>query len=113
MEEATWSSAPVTAVSEMASTPAGFRLAQNYPNPFNPQTRISYDVPEAGPVVLRVYNLLGETVRWLVDEHQQAGTHVLDWDGRDGVGRPLAAGTYLYRLQAAAGTEMRKMLLLR
>jgi YD repeat-containing protein len=57
--------------------------------------------------------MLGETVRRLVDEHQAAGTHALEWDGRDDAGRPLAAGTYLYRLQAAAGTEMRKMLLIR
>jgi hypothetical protein len=113
MEEATWSSSLVTAVTDEASTPGGFSLGQNYPNPFNPQTRIRYEVPESGRVVLVVFNMLGETVRRLVDEHQAAGTHALEWDGRDDAGRPLAAGTYLYRLQAAAGTEMRKMLLIR
>jgi hypothetical protein len=117
MEEATWSSSPSTAVTESESDsesgPADLFLGQNYPNPFNPRTRISYEVPEAGRVVLGVYNLLGEPVRRLVDEHQAAGPHTLTWDGRDHSGRRLASGTYLYRLQAASGTQMRKMLLVR
>ena len=113
MEEERWSSSPPTAVAGAASVPNRLSLAQNYPNPFNPQTRISYELPESGRVVLQVYNLLGATVRTLVEEDQQAGSHTLIWDGRDGAGRSLAAGPYFYRLQAAAGVELRKMLLVR
>ncbi|SVC42328.1 uncharacterized protein METZ01_LOCUS295182, partial [marine metagenome] len=113
MEEERWSSSPPTAVVGAASVPNRLSLAQNYPNPFNPQTRISYELPESGRVVLQVYNLLGATVRTLVEEDQQAGSHTLIWDGRDGAGRSLAAGPYFYRLQAAAGVELRKMLLVR
>jgi flagellar hook assembly protein FlgD len=52
-------------------------------------------------------------VRTLVEEDQQAGSHTLIWDGRDGAGRSLAAGPYFYRLQASAGVALRKMLLVR
>ena len=44
------------------SLPAEFELYQNYPNPFNPLTKIKYDLPEAGHVVLKVYDILGREV---------------------------------------------------
>ncbi|MBT5059273.1 MAG: T9SS type A sorting domain-containing protein [Gemmatimonadetes bacterium] len=112
MEEAVWSWSGATAVSgDEADVPNQVSLEQNYPNPFNPSTTIRYETHASGRVVLEVHNLLGETVRRLVDEDQAAGRHGLGWDGRDDAGRQLAAGTYLYRLQAPGGVQLRKMLL--
>jgi len=114
MEEATWSWPGATAVTGATDAgPNDLSLTQNYPNPFNPQTTIRYEIPKPGRVVLQVHNLLGERVRTLVAEHQTAGSHHLTWDGRDEAGRQLAAGIYLYRLQASGGVQMRKMLLIR
>ena len=103
--------APTHVENESRAKPISFKLNQNYPNPFNPGTVISYQLPEAVPVRLEIYNSLGQRVRTLVDDLQEAGPHGLVWDGRDDSGRGLASGVYLYRLVAGSFTESRKMVL--
>ena len=103
-----------TAVAEeTAAIPQDFALDPNYPNPFNPTTTIRFSLPQAGEAELSLYNLLGQRVATLVKGAQEAGVHTLFWDGRDGQGRELASGVYLYRLQAGVQVETRKLLLLR
>jgi len=87
-------------------------LHQYYPNPFNPETRISYDLPQAGEVSLTIYNSLGSVVRQLVTGHQAAGRHSVTWNARDDAGRRVASGIYIYKLQAGKKIVTRKMLLL-
>jgi hypothetical protein len=60
--------------------PLSTRLAGNYPNPFNPTTRIQWDLAQAGPVKLRVYNMLGQQVATLVTPTLPAGSHSVDWN---------------------------------
>jgi serine protease AprX len=79
--------------------PRAFALEQNFPNPFNPATTIVYSLPNAGPVTLRVYNVLGQEVRTLVDETQARGEHTSLWDGTNKSGSRVATGVYLYRLE--------------
>ena len=93
--------------------PAVFELSQNYPNPFNPVTTITYTVPEESRVKLTIYNLLGETVRVLVDERRQAGQHQVFWDASDASGQQVGSGIYLYRLQARDITLSKQMIYLR
>ena len=90
-----------------------FALSQNYPNPFNPETQIAYGVPETGHVRITVYNLLGQTVRTIVDGVRPAGSHRARWDGRDDKGRALADGVYLYRIEAGGFSAVRRMVLLK
>ncbi|MGH7599285.1 MAG: LamG-like jellyroll fold domain-containing protein, partial [bacterium] len=96
-----------------AETPATYALAQNYPNPFNPETEIRFQLPQASHVVMKIFNILGEEIRTLVDEQREAGYHGVRWDGRDKNGNPVASGVYLYQLQAGSFSEMKKMSLLR
>lgn len=70
-----------------------FVLEQNYPNPFNSSTRISYYLPDAAQVSIKVFNLLGQEVHTLVNQHQTEGEHSITWDGK-----PLQNGTYFYRM---------------
>jgi len=93
--------------------PAEFRVHQNYPNPFNPNTTIKYDLPEAGPVTLEIYNLLGQRVRTLVSDHREAGYHQAPWDGTNDAGTKVGSGMFFYRLVAGDYTAVRKMLLLK
>jgi hypothetical protein len=93
--------------------PTSYGLAQNYPNPFNPSTRISYDLPVASSVTLQVYDLLGQVVTTLIDASQPAGTHVIEWNGRDNSGHSVASGVYFYRLSSGTYTSTRKMILLK
>jgi CubicO group peptidase (beta-lactamase class C family) len=85
-----------------------FVLHQNYPNPFNPSTTITYNLPAAGFVTLKVYSILGEEVAVLVSDQQRAGTHSVRFDAGN-----LASGVYLYRIKSGSFTENRKMLLIR
>lgn len=93
--------------------PDRYTLLQNYPNPFNTQTVITYRLPQASPVILSIYNLLGQEVKTLVDERQQAGSHQVCWQGEDAQGEAVASGVYFCRLQVAGYTETNKMILLR
>lgn len=96
-----------------ASLPADFALLQNFPNPFNPETRISFQLHQAGYAELAVYNLMGESVRTLIAAPLPAGAHSVQWDGRDDRGERLATGAYVYRLKAGGFEQSRTMLLLK
>ena len=92
----------------------GFELWPNYPNPFNGTTAIRFALPVVAPVRLRIYNMLGQVVRTLVEGNQPSGVHVITWDGRDDSSVEAASGYYLYRLEIAEEyVEGRLMLLVR
>ncbi|MCB0289923.1 MAG: T9SS type A sorting domain-containing protein [Calditrichaeota bacterium] len=94
-------------------TTKNFTLLQNYPNPFNPSTRITYVLPTSSDVILKIYNLLGQEVRTLVNARQAPGAQSAVWDGRDNSGRLASSGIYIYQLQAGKAVQSRKMLLVR
>ncbi len=96
-----------SAITAAGTKPSGWRLFQNYPNPFNPGTSIKYQVARQTDVQLIIYNTLGQKIRTLVDERQEAGEHsaVFNADG-------LSSGIYFYRLQSGTFVQIRKMLLL-
>ncbi|MGH1365418.1 MAG: T9SS type A sorting domain-containing protein [Calditrichia bacterium] len=96
-----------------SGVPASFALEQNYPNPFNPETTIRYAVPEAGRVVVAVYNTLGQRVRTLVDEQHSIGSYRAVWNGRNDQGASLASGVYLYKMTSGSFTATRKLMLLK
>ena len=75
----------------LSPPPGEYTLNQNVPNPFNPSTVIGYRIPEAAPVRLAIYNLLGQEVRVLVDRHVEAGSFTATWDGKDEMGRQVAS----------------------
>ncbi len=98
----------------LQTLPAAFSLADNFPNPFNPATTIQYALPQAADVELIVYNVLGQPVRTLVAEHQNAGRYVVEWDATNDSGHSLSSGMYFYRLQAGGEfLKVKKMLLLK
>ena len=88
-------------------------LEPNHPNPFNSSTIIPFRLPTAGAVRLSVYDLTGQLVADLIDATRAAGSHQAEWDGRDALGRHVASGIYLIRLDAQARLAQRKLLLLR
>jgi len=99
-----------TSVAETAAEiPTKFELEQNYPNPFNPETTIKYHLPARVNVTLRIYNALGQELRTLVNNVQDAGVYTATWDGKDNNGRQLSTGLYLFRLEAGEVVMTRKM----
>ncbi len=83
----------VTGVDE-TGLPTVFRVFQNYPNPFNSSTVVSYEIPEASEVIVRVYNIMGASISTIFNGNQMAGKYSVVWDGRDDAGRPAASGIY-------------------
>jgi hypothetical protein len=100
--------------------PQGFELSQNYPNPFNPTTTIPFRVWSLAVGVerpchtaLKVYNILGQLVRTLVDEGKTPGKYEINWDGNDDSGKEVGSGIYFYQLRTRDYTDTKKMVLLR
>ena len=98
---------------EEAISPKNFELCQSYPNPFNNETIIKYDLLKSCQVTLTIYNLLGQKVKTLVNQRQEAGSKMVSWDGRDGKGKDLASGIYFYQLKAGEVTQTKRMVLLK
>jgi len=98
---------------ESGMMPSENQLAQNYPNPFNPQTAIQFQLPKASQVTITVYNVLGEEIRTLIDDHHAAGSHVALWNGKDQTGNDVPSGVYLYQIKAGSFNKVMKMSLTR
>jgi hypothetical protein len=105
--------AGATAVEVDAPSPAAPSLEQNRPNPFNPHTSIRVNLPRETHVRLDIFDVHGRRMIGLVDGVLPAGPRDLVWDGRDAHGRQLPSGIYLYRMEAAAVSLARRMVLLR
>lgn len=90
-----------------------FELMQNYPNPFNPSTTIEFSIPNPGLVQLKVFNILGQEVKSLMNEEKSAGNYSVQFNASQ-----FASGIYFYQLQAGspkghAFVETKKMLMLK
>ena|GEM_PF-3492478 len=99
--------------SATAEVPLQYSLSQNYPNPFNPVTTIQYQIPEQVSVRLEIYNMLGQQVRSLVNDVQEAGYYSVTWNGHNNTGQEVSSGLYLYRIQAGEFVETRKLILMK
>ena len=91
-----------------ANIPQSYSLLQNYPNPFNPSTFIRYQIPKSGFVSLKIYDILGNEVKALVNETKSAGSYEVKFDGSD-----LSSGIYFYQLKTNNYTATKKLMLLK
>ena len=100
---------PATALAvEETKLPVATSLSQNYPNPFNPSTTIRYTLATRAPVILTVFNALGQEIATLVKQEKEAGEHRVEWKAEQ-----VTSGMYVYRLQAGSFVENRKLVLLK
>jgi len=90
------------------SKPENYSLSQNYPNPFNPSTKIKYQVPEAGWVTLKVYNVLGNEIATLVNDKKNAGNYDVEFSAKN-----LSSGVYIYKLTCGSYSSTKRMILLK
>ncbi len=88
--------------------PGGFVLKQNYPNPFNPITNIEFQLPVSGFISLKVFDVLGNQVKTLIDEEKKAGFYQIAFDASD-----LPSGVYLYKLSTESFSDIKKMTVLK
>ncbi|MFZ1518781.1 MAG: alpha-amylase family glycosyl hydrolase [Ignavibacteriaceae bacterium] len=93
--------------------PVEYNLEQNYPNPFNPNTIIRYSIVTPSQVTLKIYDVLGNEIKTLVNVEQVNGVYEVDWNGDDQFGNNVSTGVYFYKINAGDYTETRKMMLIK
>ena len=91
----------ITGISENNLFPEKYELGQNYPNPFNPSTIINYQLSMFSNVSLKVYDVLGQEVKTLVNENKPAGRYEVTFNGAD-----FPSGVYFYRLVVSPSNPM-------
>ncbi len=92
---------------------AKYELHNNYPNPFNPSTKISFTIPRSEFVTLKIYDIKGQEIKTLVNGNYPAGTYQLEWNGKDKNNRNVAAGVYVYTINAGHFSKSARMILLK
>ncbi|MCX6151868.1 MAG: choice-of-anchor A family protein [Ignavibacteriales bacterium] len=95
-----------TSVDKNNELPSEFKLSQNYPNPFNPSTTIEFSIAMRGQVTLSIYNMLGQTVRTLIDQELEQGNYNVSVNASE-----LASGVYIYKLTSPSVSISKKMIL--
>jgi hypothetical protein len=88
--------------------PLTYNLHQNYPNPFNPSTRITYSIPKAGNISIKIYDIMGRELETLVNEYKNAGQYDVSFDASN-----ICSGVYFYRLMVNDFVSIKKMVLLK
>jgi len=89
-------------------SPSSYALNQNYPNPFNPATAISFVLPNAGKVSLKVFNMMGQEVATVINTNMNSGAHLVNFDASN-----LSSGVYYYTLKAGDFKQTKQMILVK
>jgi hypothetical protein len=98
---------------DQATTGPLFRLDQAHPNPSSQEGDIRFTLAHSGQASLTIHDVNGRLLRTLLSGVQDAGSHAVTWDGRNGRGEELPSGTYFVRLTAGDRSEARKVVRLR
>jgi hypothetical protein len=99
----------ITAITPVSGEiPKSYSLMQNYPNPFNPETNINFNMPKDDYVTLKVYDMVGNEVKTLVEGNHKAGQYNMIFDGSG-----LASGIYFYVLKTSSFVDTKKMTLIK
>jgi immune inhibitor A len=88
-------------------------VSQNFPNPFNSSTVIHLNISAATRLSMTIYDILGRSVRLLLEGEFAPGELNIEWNGMDDKGVALPSGIYFYRLNCPNGNETKKMILLK
>ena len=99
---------PSIAIQNGSGLPKEFALSQNYPNPFNPSTTIEFALPKNEEVSITLFNMLGQSMRELVNGHYSAGYYKAEVN----LGN-LPSGIYIYRIKSGNFVKTMKMSLIK
>jgi len=100
------------AIAAAAAPPVQLALKSS-PNPFSSQVTLRYALPSEQMVRLRIYDARGALVRRLHEGAQAAGAHLVEWNGRDERGTPLASGVFFAELESGGEIRRQSLVLVR
>lgn len=89
------------------------RYINNYPNPFNPNTTISFEISESGQTLIEVFNMKGQSIITLLDQHMENGKHTVEWSGIDRNNKQVSSGIYFYKISVNGNQKVNKMIMLK
>lgn len=105
---AIWDSSSVTGV-EPGPSALAVRLSPAHPNPARVSARLSFELPAAQNVSMRVYNVQGQRVTTLASGRYEAGSHEVLWAGLNAEGERVPNGIYFVRLEAGGAAQTRRL----
>src|SRR5436190_3509364 len=85
----------------------------NYPNPFSHSVIITYSIPQNTKVSLKIYDVMGRSIKTLVNAKVAAGIYNIQWNVSDEKGNAVPAGIYFLRMQAGSYTETKKLMIIK
>ena len=90
-----------------------YELRGAYPNPFNPSTNLEYYLPKDSFVHLEVFDILGRSIKILVNREEKHGLNSVHWNASDYNGKPVSAGVYLVRMSSDDFNKTTKLVLMK
>ncbi len=91
---------PITSIGE----------SKAYPNPFVEDITIEYQLKQEGRIEIQINNILGQQIKSLVKENQQAGLQRVRWDGKDESGSLVRTGMYYITLLTTSDKTVLKVM---
>ncbi|MFZ4622482.1 MAG: T9SS type A sorting domain-containing protein, partial [Bacteroidota bacterium] len=88
--------------------PDSYELKNIYPNPFNPSAVVEFNLPQIAFVTVTVSDILGRTVRTIVQREFDAGSHRIQFDGSS-----LTSGIYFVSMNANGHSFVKRALLIK
>ncbi|MBI5020239.1 MAG: T9SS type A sorting domain-containing protein [Ignavibacteriales bacterium] len=102
-------SVDITSIQNENYNLSGFNLEDNYPNPANPSTVIKFEIGQSSQTSLEIYNILGQKVRTIINNHLSSGSYRALWYGENDDGIPTANGVYFYKLVSGSNQAAKKL----
>lgn len=102
-----------TAVSLLPLRGGRVAIRSAYPNPFNPSVAIEFDLKRSGFTEVVVYDARGRFITRLATGMEDAGPHVIRWDGTDAHSNPVASGSYFVVVRSGDSSDQRSLILLK
>ena len=93
---------------DVRALPSLIRIGQNYPNPFNSETTVPFTLSSGGPVILKVYDILGRKVLEVDQGFRNSGLHSLKIPAER-----LASGVYFYRIMGMSVSETKRFVIMK
>lgn len=98
----------ISSIENVMEVPREYYLSDAYPNPFNPTTRINYYIPTPGPIIIKLYDLLGNNIKTIFSATSFSGYAELLIDGSE-----LSTGIYFIVLSTKNALLSKKIILLK
>mgnify|MGYP001215625486 CR=1 FL=1 len=105
--------ASVMSVENNEIIPKKFYVSQNYPNPFNPSTSFYIDMPEAGNLLVKVFDVNGRMVKELINTYVNGGRIQARWSGKNEFDMMSPTGIYFLQVETSSNYHVQKLALVK